>query len=183
MTSTTSTDTPSDTPTTGSSQELPETVDLADISMSELAKAFAVALETANREALAKVLSEQVVYQAPGRSIIAGIHHGRCNVVAMLTIAAVPGTEVSGVEVTESMSEGTRAFLVFQISGTVPHGTFEFEVAFHLQSDCGLITGITEYSGDQYTADELVGGSTRLSPSQPAVQSRSRIRRLLRRRG
>ncbi len=145
----------------------------------ELARAFARALATGDRAALELLLGEQAAYQAPGRSAVSGTHVGRHAVVDALTVTAAPGTEVAGVDVTELMADGHRAFVALLLRGSTPSGPFQFELGLHLQTDGERVVGVTEYSGDQYTADLLVGGP---QSAAEAAASRSDVSRPPRRR-
>ena len=152
--------------------------DLATDSTRELAEEFASVVTTADRAGLERLLAEHVVYLAPGRSAVAGLHRGRSATVSALTVAAARGTEVTGVDVTELMADGHRAFVTLLLRGTTPGGPFRFELGLHLQTDGESIVGITEYSGDQYTADALLAPpAADPSPEAPRRRRRFRLRR------
>lgn len=179
-----------DITTNGGDGSLASTDTTTGRSMHELAVGFTESLCAGDRSALADVLGSGVVYQAPGRSVVAGVHRGRDRVVDKLNVAAAPGVAIDGAVVTELMTDGDRAFAAILMTGRTPSRPFRFEVAFHLQSDGDEIVGITEYSGDQHTADELVAGASDVavttgpgeaqwSPPDPETR---RPRRWLRRR-
>ena len=132
-------------------------VTIRTMPMGDLTDRFAAAVVAGDRAGLGQVLSPDVVYQAPGRSAVAGLHRGRDRVVEVLCAAAAEGATIDPAIVTETMVDGRRAFVVVLMTGSTALGRFAFEVGFHLQSDGELVVGVTEYSGDQYTADALLG--------------------------
>jgi ketosteroid isomerase-like protein len=132
-------------------------VGLVSAATRELVEAFAAAASTGDVESLGALLSHDVVYQVPGRSRSAGLHRGAEQVIAVLHTPAVPDADVTSVTVTEVMSEGRRSFVVLAMAGVDSGTPFRFEVGFHLQTDGEYVIGITEYSGDQYQADRLLG--------------------------
>ena len=150
----------------------PDAGDLATAATRELAEEFAAVVSTGDRVGLEGLMAEHVVYLAPGRSAVAGLHRGRSATVSALTVAAAQGTEVTGVDVTELMADGHRAFVTLQLRGTTPMGHFRFELGLHLQTDGEAIVGITEYSGDQYTADALLATPSPDPPPLPAPKRR-----------
>lgn len=125
-----------------------------------LAERFAAAASIGGFE---RLLDDNVVYLVPGRSKVAGLHRGRQAVVRALT--APPSGETSIVvdrcETTEVLASGDRAVVIIRMDGSTGNGDdaepFSFEVAFHLQMGDERIIAITEYSGDQYATDMIIG--------------------------
>ncbi|MEM9467699.1 MAG: hypothetical protein AAGA90_20150 [Actinomycetota bacterium] len=77
--------------------------------------------------------------------------------IAALSTEVADGVEIDSCRTTELMLGRDRAVGILLLEGRRSDLThFGFEVAFHLQCDDGRITAITEYAGDQYTADELL---------------------------
>ncbi len=138
--------------------------EMDDTTTRDLATAFADALVT-DPASVARRLAEHVVYLAPGRAASAGLHRGRHAVLAALTPPAEAGVVVENAEVTDVLVDGQRAFVMIAMRGSSRCGPFDFEVGLHLAVEGGSITGITEYSGDQYTSDALLG--TSLEPNEP----------------
>ena len=104
-----------------------------------------------------RILADDVVYLVPGRGPSAGLHRGRAAVVAALATPVRAGVAIDNCEATELIADGDRAVGIILLTGTSADGTsFSFEVAFHLHCSHDRILAITEYAGDQYTADELV---------------------------
>lgn len=144
--------------------------DLSDASSRELTEAFAGAVSSGDAQGIRSLLGDHVIYQLPGRSAGAGLHHGREHVTAALTQPVAPGALVDCVDVTETMNDGHRGLVIVLLHGRSQDGPFAVEVAFHLQTDGESIIGITEYSGDQYLIDSLLAGSAaardRATPSR-----------------
>jgi ketosteroid isomerase-like protein len=137
----------------------PQRFDLSDASSRELTEAFADAVSSGDAQGLRSLLGDQVIYQLPGRSAGAGLHHGREHVTAALTQPVAPGAIVDRVDVTETMNDGHRGLVIVLLHGRSEDGPFAVEVAFHLQTDGESIIGITEYSGNQYLVDSMLAGS------------------------
>jgi len=152
----------------------PQRFDLSVAASRELTEAFADAVSSGDAQGIPSLLGDQVIYQLPGRSAGAGLHHGREHVTEALTQPVAPGVVVDRVDVTETMNDGNRGLVIVLLHGRSEEGPFAVEVAFHLQTDGESIIGITEYSGDQYLVDSLLAGP--VEARERASSSRRRRR-------
>ncbi len=123
---------------------------------SEVVEAFSTAIVSGDADRLAGLMCDDVVYQLPGPGPSSLRHTGRVEVVAALTPSPAPGVSPRRAEVTEVIVEGRRAVVIVLLSGTIDAEPFAFETAFHLAIDGRHLAGITEYSGNQHVADQLV---------------------------
>lgn len=122
---------------------------------------FGAALLAGDRNALAALLADDVVALVPGRHPAAGLHHGPAAVASALIAEPAPGVRTVGVDVTEVLVEGSRGLIVLCVQAALDadaDAVVAFEVAIHVQCCDGRIGGLTEYAGDQYAIDELLGG-------------------------
>lgn len=141
----------------------------------ELAAEFARALSAGERSAVESLLAETVAALVSGRGPAAGRHDGRTAVLDALFLTGRPDASIDAAEVAEVLADGRRALVVVAQSGTVAGRPVAWETAFHLQTDGERVAGITEYSGDQAVADEVVVA--------PPAESASNERRWWRWRG
>ena len=130
-------------------------LDLPETEAAKIASIFADIIEDGEPGELADLLADDVVYLVPGRSDTAGLHQGHEAVTQALAQEASEDTTVSIVEVTEVIAAGARAVVIVRFAGTVGGEPFEYETAFHLRTSDGVVVAITEYSGDQYSADRV----------------------------
>jgi ketosteroid isomerase-like protein len=121
-----------------------------------VAESFADALCAGDRTTLEALISARALYLVPGRGPVAGVHRGRDAVASTLCLPAPATVQLASAQVTELIVDSDRAFVVIALSGSAHAAHFEYEAAFHLQIHGGQIAAITEYSGDQYTADALL---------------------------
>ncbi|MEM9039953.1 MAG: hypothetical protein AAGD33_08655 [Actinomycetota bacterium] len=130
-------------------------VDDATEATRELAAEFARALTTGDGESARALLAESVAVLVSGRGPTAGRHDGREEARSALLVDARPDVVVDTVDVAEVLADGRRALVVIAQSGSIGPRPVAWETAFHLQTDGERIVGVTEYSGDQYVADEV----------------------------
>ncbi len=125
----------------------------------ELARGFLEVAETGFAEDYDRILAEDVVYLVPGRSRVAGLKRGKAAVMDALTPAPSgrAPVQVTWCEATELMTSNDRAMVIIRLDGSIGPKSFSYEVAFHLQIRDDRIVAITEYSGDQYLNDEVIG--------------------------
>ena len=121
----------------------------------KLANTFVDFVQTGGREDYFAVLANEVVYLVPGRGPAAGLHLGLETVVRALIVQPRSGIHPATCTPTELLVEGTRAVVIIRLAGDDNGTPYQYEIVFHLQCHDGRITTITEYSGDQYTADQL----------------------------
>ncbi len=133
--------------------------DPAARSVREIVEEFAGALACSALDRLERLLDEEVAVRTPGRSRLAGDHRGRGAALAALSAAPADHVRLTGTRVTEILVDGACGLVVLEITGSEGAGEFRFEVAFHLVVEQGRIVGVTEYSGDQYVADRLLGAA------------------------
>ncbi len=126
-------------------------------SVREVVEDFAGSLACGALDRLAVLVTDDVVVRTPGRSRLAGDHHGRAAALRALAAPPADGVRLAGNRVTEILVDGAAALVVLELSGSDAAGTdFRFEVAFHVATDGERVIGVTEYSADQHTADGLL---------------------------
>lgn len=131
--------------------------DVPETEAGKIARIFADVIEGGDLAELDDLLADEVVHLVPGRSDAAGLHHGHEAVAQALAQETSEDTTVSIIEVTEVIATGTRAVVIVRFAGTVGGEPFDFETVFHLRTSNGVVVAITEYSGDQYSADRVAG--------------------------
>ncbi len=130
------------------------------LSTQEVLARLGAAMLAADRSALRALMGDDVVALIPGRNVAAGLHRGPVAVVDALMVAPPPGVRVVGIDVTEVLVEGSRGLLIMRIQAALDadaDAVVAFEVALHVQCRGALIVGVTEYAGDQYALDGLLG--------------------------
>ncbi|MBT8240991.1 MAG: nuclear transport factor 2 family protein [Acidimicrobiia bacterium] len=129
--------------------------DVPETEAGKIAGIFADAIERGDLKELSDLLAAEIVYLVPGRSEAAGLHCGRDTVTEALAQEVGADTVVSVVEVTELLAAGNRAVVIVRFAGTVNGDSFDYETVFHLRTLDGVVVAITEYSGDQHSADHV----------------------------
>lgn len=142
-------------PPIGAEWDIYESVD--DTEARKLATALLQMIETGTLADLDTILAEDAIYLVPGRGHAAGLHRGQAAVTAALTQPPAEGVQITAAEPTELLANTDRAVLIVAVTGIRDESPFTFETVLHLRSRDGLITAITEYSGNQHLADLIVG--------------------------
>lgn len=118
---------------------------------------FLAALDTGDLSRLEEFLQPDVAYVVPGRSRASGIYEGCDGVRRALAISPREGVTTLRSERTDTVAAPARVITLHELSGVADGRPVRFGIALGFTIRDGRISAVIEYSGDQYTSDDLFG--------------------------
>lgn len=122
---------------------------------------FLTSLEKGDLAAVEDLIRADLVYRIPGRSRISGVYEGMDGITAACSIAPRPGAKELQSELTDLLpaTSGEDVATFHTMTGKLDGQSLDIDIALRFQLRDGRIAAITEYSTDQYTADDLFAES------------------------
>jgi ketosteroid isomerase-like protein len=94
-------------------------------------------------------------YVIPGRSRISGLYEGPDGVRAASSIIPRAGVTELSSKIVDLVASADQVATFHELRGVVDGRSVQFDIALRFTVREGMIHAITEYSGDQYTSDDL----------------------------
>lgn len=122
---------------------------------------FLTSLERGDLASVEDLICDDLIYRIPGRSRISGVYEGMDGITAACSIAPRPGAKELQSELTDLLptTSGEDVATFHTLTGRLDGHSLDIDIALRFRLRDGRIAVITEYSTDQYTADDLFAES------------------------
>jgi uncharacterized protein len=128
---------------------------------SEVMRAYADAARRGDFETAFGFYADDIEFRIPGRSELAGRHHGREAAIHYIqTARAISEHGEVEVEVLDALTSADRFALIVTERFHRPQGTVEISRANVYRVRDGKIDQVWIFEADQYEVDQLISGST-----------------------